>query len=88
MFTTGLTSLIVLLLLSYSSSSLCAVFDSISSKIDVVLLINLSAHVFFFGDFTVHHKDCLTYSGGTDRPGELCYNFFNSSDLTQMANFP
>ena len=20
-----------------------------------------------------HHKDCLTYSGGTDRSGELCY---------------
>ena len=35
-----------------------------------------------------HHKDWLTYSGGTDRPGELCYNFSNSNDLTQMANFP
>ena len=23
-----------------------------------------------------------------DRPGELCYNFFISNDLTQMFNFP
>ena len=28
------------------------------------------------------------YSGGTDRPGELCYNFSISNDLTQMVNFP
>ena len=25
--------------------------------------------------FNVHHKDWLTCSGGTDRPGELCCNF-------------
>ena len=30
-------------------------------------------YVFFFGDFNVHHKDWLTYSGGTVRPGELCF---------------
>ena len=36
----------------------------------------------------IYHKDWLTYSGGTDRPGELCYNFLISSDLTQMVNFP
>ena len=29
-----------------------------------------------------------TYSGGTDRPGELCYNFSISMDLTQMVKFP
>ena len=29
-----------------------------------------------------------TYSSGTDRPGELCYNFSISNDLTQMVNFP
>ena len=56
------------------SSSLCTVFDSISSNIDDILLINPSANVFVFGDFNVYHKDWLTYSGGTDRPGELCYN--------------
>ena len=41
-----------------------------------------------FRDFNVHHKDWLTYSGGTDRPGELCYNFSISNDLTQIVNFP
>ena len=70
------------------SSSLCTVFDSISSNIDEVLSINQSANVFVFGDFNVHHKDWLTYSGGTDRPGELSYNFSISSDLTQIVNFP
>ena len=53
------------------SSSLFTVFDSISSNIDEVLSINPSANVFVFGDFNVHHKDWLTYSGGTDRPGKL-----------------
>ena len=69
------------------SSSLCTVFDSISSTIDEVLSINPSANVFVFGDFNVHHKDWLTYSGGTDSPGELCYNFSISNDLTQIVNF-
>ena len=63
------------------------VFDSISSNIDEVLSINPSANVFVFVDFNVHHKDWLTYSGGTDRPGELCYNFSISNDLTQIVNF-
>ena len=67
---------------------MCAVFDSISSNTDEVLSINPSANVFAFGDFNVHHKDWLTYSGGTDRSGELCYNFSISNDLTQMVNFP
>ena len=44
--------------------------------------------MFVFGDFNVHHKDWLTYSGGTDGSGELCYNFPISKDLTQMVNFP
>ena len=38
--------------------------------------------------FNVHHKDWLICSGGTDWPGELCYNFSFSNDLTQMVNFP
>ena len=45
-------------------------------------------YLFVFGDFNVHHNDWLTYSGGTDRSGELCYNFSISNDLTQMVNFP
>ena len=51
------------------SLSLCTVFDSISSSIHEVLSINPSTNLFVFGDFIVHHKDLLTYSGGTDRPG-------------------
>ena len=76
------------LLYQSPSSALCTVFDSISSNIDEVLSINPSANVFGFGDFNVHHKDWLTYSSRTDRPGELCYNFSISNDLTQMVNFP
>ena len=64
------------------------VFDSIPSNIDEVLSINLSANTFVCGDVNVHHKDWLTYSGGTDQPGELCNNFSISNDLTQMVNFP
>ena len=64
------------------------VFDSISSNIDEVLSINPSANIFVFGDFNVHQKDWLTYSGGTDRPGELCCNFSISNDLTEMVHFP
>ena len=82
-----MTYFICVLILS-RSSALCMVFYCISSNIDEVLSINLSANVFVFGDFNVHHKDWLTYSGGTDRPGELCYNFSISNDLTQMVKFP
>ena len=64
------------------------VFDSISSNIDEVLSINPSHNVFIFGDFNIHHKDWLTYSGGIDITGELCYKSSISNDLTQMVNFP
>ena len=70
------------------SLSSYTVLDSIPSNIDEVLMINSSANIFVFGDFNVHLKDWLTYSGGTNRPGELCYNFSISNDLTQMVNFP
>ena len=63
-------------------------FDSLTSNIDEVLYINPLANAFVFGDFNVHRKDCLAYSGGTDRSGELCYNFSISNNLTQMVNFP
>ena len=89
MFLTSFTSLSVLFLFPLLITfSLCMVFDSISSDIDEVLSINPSANVFVFGDSTVHQKDWLTYSGGTDRSGELCYNFSLSNDLTPMVNFP
>ena len=86
--------LVLLLSVSYffflyrsPSSSLCTVFDSISSNLDEVLSINPPANVFVFGDFDFRHKDWLTYSGGTDRPDELCYNFSISNDFTRMVNF-
>ena len=69
------------------SSSLCTVFDSVSFVMDEVLSINRSANVFVFGDLNVHHKDWLIYSVATDRPGELCYNFSISNNLTQMVKF-
>ena len=53
-----------------------------------MLSINPSPNVFVFEDFNIHHKGWITYSGGTDRPGELCYNVSISDDLTQMVNFP
>ena len=61
---------------------------SCSLYIDEVLSINPSANVFVFGDSNIHHKDWLTYSGGTDTPGKLCYNFSISSNFTQMVNIP
>ena len=49
------------------SLSSCTTFDSISSNVDEVLLINPSAYLFVFGDFHFHHEDCLTYSCGADK---------------------
>ena len=69
-----------------SSLPLYTVSDSVSSNIDEVLSTNPSANVFVFGDFNVHHKDWLTYFGGTNRSAELCYNFSISNDLTQMVD--
>ena len=64
MFSTGFTSLSVLLLFPL----LITFF-----VVDEVLSINLSANVFVFVDFNVHHKDWQIYSGGADRPaGETC----------------
>ena len=59
-FQLALVSVLIFFLYQSPSSSLCAVFDSISSNIDEVLSINPSANVFVFGDFNVHHKDWLT----------------------------
>ena len=54
-----LHSMFYFFFLTESPSSLGMIFDSISSNIDEFLLINLSANVFVFGDFNVHHKDWL-----------------------------
>ena len=68
-------------------ASLSMVFDSILPNIGQVHSINPSANVLIFADYNVHHKDRLTYSARTDRPGERCYTFCISNDLTQMVNF-
>ena len=83
MFSTGFISLSVLLLFPLSITFL----DSISSSIDEVLSINTSANAFVFGDFNVHYKDWRTYSGGTDSPGELCYNFSSQMTLLRWLTF-
>ena len=46
----------------------------------------LYLNTFVFGDFNVHHNDWLTYSG-SNRSGELFYNFFISDDLTEIISF-
>ena len=76
-FLTAFTSFRVLPLFLYQSSfsSLCKVLYAISSSTDKTLSINPSADVFVFGDSSIHHMGWLTYSGGTVRPAELCYNF-------------
>ena len=33
----------------------------------LILLLIPSANVFVFDDFNIQHKDCLTYSSGSDR---------------------
>ena len=48
------------------SSILCMTFDAISFNKDEVLSINPSANESVFRDLNALHKDCLTYSGGTD----------------------
>ena len=46
------------------------------------------ANVFVFKDFNFHHKNWPSYSGGSDKFGELCYKFSISNKLTQIVNFP
>ena len=42
---------------------------------------------YLYKEEPVLYKDWLTYYGGTDGTGELCYNFSISNNLTQMVNF-
>ena len=90
MFSTRFTSLSDLLLFPLSITFFVFVhgfFNSISSNIDEVLSINPSVNVFVFEDFSVHHKDWFTYSGGTDLPGELCYIFLSQTALLRRLTF-
>ena len=61
MFSTAFISFSVLLLFPLSITFFIFMhgFHAISSNIDEVILINPSATVFAFEDFTVHHKDWL-----------------------------
>ena len=64
MFTTSFTSLSVLLVFPLLITFVVMhLFYSISSNIDEILSINPSASMFAFGDFNVHYKDWLIYSG-------------------------
>ena len=80
MFLTGFTSLSVLLLFSVSITFFVFMKGvSNSSNIDEVLSIK-SYVVFVLGDFNIHRKDWLTYSGRTDKTGELYYLKWPYSD--------
>ena len=85
MFSTGsiLFSTLLLFLYQSRSSTLWTVFDAISSNTDKVLSINPSA-VFAFCDFNIHHKDWLTYSGGSDR---LTIIFLSQMTLLRWFTF-
>ena len=88
MFPTAFLHLLSWFIFLYQSpsSSLCNDFHAISSKINKVLSISRSANVFVFGDFNkVYHKDWLTYSCGTGRPNELCYNFSRKTFLRWLT---
>ena len=88
MFSTAFLHLLSWFIFLYQSpsSSLWNDFHAISSKINIVLSINRSANVFAFGDFNkVYHKDWLTYSCGTGRPNELCYNFSRKTFLRWLT---
>ena len=84
MFLTSFASFSVLLLFPlYWSLYTC--FWPCFINIDGVLSINSSANTFVFEDFNVHHKDWLTYSGGTDRLGELCHKWsYSKSRLSYL----
>ena len=62
-------------------------FDSISSNIDEVLSINPSVNILVFGDFTVHHKDWITYSGGTDAQVNSVIIFLSQMTLLRWLTF-
>ena len=50
------------------------------------MMLSWSTHLLMFLTLMSIIKGWLTYSGGTDWPGELCYN--TSNYLTQVVNFP
>ena len=85
MFLTGFTSFSVLHLFPLSITFFTFVQFFILFHL---CWIKPSANAFVFRNFNILQKDVLTYSGGTDRSGEICYSFSVSNELTQMVNFP
>ena len=69
------------------SSSLCTVFDSISSNIDEVLSINPYANVFVFRDFNVHLKDWLTVLVELIDLGNSVTIFLSQTTLLRLLTF-
>ena len=63
-----------------SPSSLCTVFDSISSNIDKVLSINSSANVFVFGDLLLPYFIESTFFVCTNTSSESKVKFRQASD--------
>ena len=76
------------LYLSFSLPISVSFFEQFLMSFHQALWINPSGNVFTFRDLNVSHNFWLNYSGGTDRPGELCSTFSVSNDLTQMVYFP
>ena len=70
------------------SSTLCTVFDSISSNIDEVLSINQSANFLSSETLTSIRRTGLPILVEQIDLVNSCYNFSVSNDLTQMVNFP
>ena len=62
-------------------------FDSVSSNLEGLLLIIQSANVFVFGDFNVHPKDWLTYSGRTDILVNSVITFLSQTTLLRWLTF-
>lgn len=81
------TSYVFFLYRSPSTTS-CSVLEAVSNSIDKALSLHPSAKIFVFGDFNVHHSNWLKFSNGIDLPGQSCYNFALSHDLSQIVEFP
>ena len=67
---------------------LCAQFlMQFHLRIDKVVSIYHSPNVFFFEKFNIYHKDCLTYSGQTDRFWKLFLICLFQVSLLRLVTF-
>ena len=65
-----------------------SIFESISEKIDTILLSQPSASIHICGDFNIHHKEWLIHSNTTDFEGRYCHNFALAYELSQIIDGP